>query len=261
MNEYKKKIQKEKITIKVIQFLLVISFFSLWEILSNTNIINSFIFSSPSRIMKTIMSLILDHKILNHLLATTNEVIISFSISIIISFTTALIYYIIPIIKKILDPFITLLNSMPKVALGPLLIIWLGANTKTIIVMSLLISLIVTTTTIYTGFNKTDKNMIKLFKIYHASYKDYITKLIIPYSKDNIIEALKLNSAMTLIGVIMGEFLCSKEGIGYLILYGTQIFNLSLVMSGILILLVLSGLFYLLIVYIEYLFKQKNHIK
>ena len=90
--------------------------------------------------------------------------------------------------------------------------------------------------------------MIKSFK---ANKFQILTKLIIPSSYKTIISSLKLNISMSLIGVIMGEFLVSKAGIGYLIIYGTQVFNLSLVMAGILILVVISYILYKIITFIE----------
>lgn len=244
---YLKRLKYQKITIRTIQISLLIGFIVIWEILSRNEIINSFIFSSPSKIISTLINLIENNNLFIHIYTTSMEVLISFTMSLILSFLIALILYIFPIVKEILDPFITLINSLPKVALGPLIIIWMGANTKSIIFMALLINLIVTFITILNGFMNTDKDKIKLFKVYKASKKDIITKLIIPSSSKEIVSAMKLDISMSLIGVIMGEFLSSKRGIGYLILYGTQVFNLSLVMCGIFILLLLSFIFYSII--------------
>ena len=154
-----------------------------------------------------------------------------------------------------LGTFLTLFNSLPKVSLGPLLIIWLGANTKSIIVMSLLINSIITIITIYNGFINTDQYKIKLFNSLKASKFQTLIYLVIPHNKENIISSLKLNISMSLIGVIMGEFLVSKAGIGYLILYGTQVFNLNLVMSGIILIIIISFLIYEIISLIEYFTK------
>ena len=150
-----------------------------------------------------------------------------------------------------MDPYLTLLNSLPKVSLGPILIIWLGANMKSIVVMSLLINVIVTLVTIYNGLITTDAYKIKMFKSFGASTYQIMTKLVIASNKKTIFSSLKLNISMSLIGVIMGEFLVSKAGVGYLILYGTQVFNLDLVITGIIILMIVSYLMYLLINYIE----------
>ena len=171
-NAQKKFIKKkklEKIVIIAIQVLISISFLFLWEYLSSHKIINSFIFSSPTKIIKTIYSLYSTNNIFQHLLTTIKEILISFGIGFILSMIISLIFYNFNIIYRILDPYITMLNSLPKVAIGPLILIWFGANPKSIIIMALLINLIVSTITIYTGFINTDKNLLLLFKSFKAN--------------------------------------------------------------------------------------------
>ena len=254
---YLSKRKKEKLLVIVIQIFLVVAFFILWEVLSRKNIINSFIFSSPSKIIKTISGLIESNNLFPHIWTTVYEILIAFFIGIAASFVIAIVLYQFPIVAKIVDPFLTMLNSLPKVALGPLIIIIVGANTKSIITMALLINLIVTTITIYTGFLNTDECKFRLLKSFGATKRQILTKLVIPGAYETIISSLKLNISMTLIGVIMGEFLVSKKGIGYLIIYGTQVFNLSMVMSGILILIILSYIMYLIVGYIEKILIKK----
>ena len=237
------------------QILIAAAFFIIWEYCSQHEIINSFIFSSPTKIIRCLIDLHLNNNLWHHIWTTVKEIIIAFSLGSLIGFSSAIIFYLLPILKKIFDPFLTLINSLPKVSLGPLLIIWLGANTKSIIVMSLLINIIVTIISIYNGLITTDPYKIKLFKIFKASNYQILTKLIIPHNKEIIISSLKLNISMSLIGVIMGEFLVSKAGIGYLILYGTQVFNLTLVMSGIILIMVISFIIYEIITLWE---KKKN---
>lgn len=249
--KYLKKIKLTKLFILVSQIFITIFFLLLWEILSSKGIINSFIFSSPSKIFKTIIDLYKNNNLLNHIYVTLRELIISFTLGTLIGFIFAIIFYFVNILKKIFDPFLTLLNSLPKVSLGPLLIIWLGANTKSIIVMSLLINTIVTLITIYNGLINTDEYKIKMFKSFKANKFQLLFNLIIPANKETILSSIKLNISMSLIGVIMGEFLVSKAGIGYLILYGTQVFNLNLVMSGIVIIMIISFIIYEIINFIE----------
>lgn len=239
-----KKKKVEKIFITIIQLFISIIFLFVWEYLSSHKIINSFIFSSPSKIVKTIYNLYIDNNIFNHLITTIKEIIVSFSLGFILSMILALIFYNFNIVYRILDPYITMLNSLPKVAIGPLILIWFGANPKSIIIMALLINLIVSTITIYTGFMKTDKNLLVLFKSFNTNKFKTLKYLILPNSYANIISSLKINLSMSFIGVIMGEFLVSKEGIGYLIIYGTQVFNLDLVLAGVVILVILSYIFY-----------------
>ena len=162
-----------------------------------------------------------------------------------------MIFWYFNFIYKVLDPYLTILNSLPKIALGPIIIIFFGANINSIIIMALLISVIVTVITVYNGFISTDKNKINLLKSFSANKMQIFRYAILPSSYPTIISSLKINISMTLIGVIMGEFLVSKEGIGYLINYGSQVFNLNLVISGIIILMIVSYLMYMIVSYIE----------
>ncbi|MBQ6841445.1 MAG: ABC transporter permease subunit [Bacilli bacterium] len=249
--EFIKKRKKEKRIILLTQISIIAIIILGWELLTYFEIINSFIYSSPSKIMLTIKDLAITGNLLSHIITTLSEVLIAFTLGIILGFIISVIFYEYPLIAKIFDPFLTVLNSLPKVALGPIIIIIAGANTKSIIIMALLINLIVSITTIYNGFLNTDKTKIKMFTTFKASKTQILSKLVIPNSYTTIISSLKLNIALTLIGVITGEFLVSKKGIGYLIIYGTQVFNLDLVMSGILLLLIISYILYKLVITLE----------
>lgn len=249
--QFIKKEKRKKIIIKLIQISIVLCFLLLWEYLSYKKIINPFIFSSPSKILNTIKDLYISNDLFKNIITTLKELLLAFILSFIISFFLALFLYISNTFYKIIDPFLNVLNSLPKISLGPILIIWFGANTNTIVVMSLLISIIICTETLYIGFINCNKYYLLLFKSLKASKIKTIIYLVIPSAYKSIISALKLNISMTLIGVIMGEFLVSKEGIGYLIIYGTQIFNLDLVYSGIIILLIISYLIYIPIIIME----------
>ena len=242
---------KYKLKVLITQIILVILFLSIWEIGSRLGFINSFIFSSPSKVYLTLTKLITNGELIKHISITFIEVLLAFIIGISIAFIISIIMYLSKFFKDVIDPFLTMLNSLPKVALGPIIIIWVGANTKSIIVMALLINVIVSTLTIYTGFESTDEIKIKLFKTFKANKYQILTKLVIPSNINTIISTLKINISMTFIGVIMGEFLVSKKGIGYLILYGTQVFNLNLVITGIFILIILSYIIYQLVSTIE----------
>ena len=249
--KYLKNEKRYKTNIIILQILLIISFLVIWELLVNIEVISAFIYSSPSRIINTIISLIHNNNFFIHIYITLIEVLISFVLGIALGFLIALLLYQFKMLAKVLDPFLTMLNSLPKVALGPLIIIICGANIKSIILMALLINLIVSIITIYNGFISTDEYKIKLLKSMKASKLQILTKLVIPSSYQTIITSLKLNISLTLIGVIMGEFLVSKQGIGYLIVYGKQVFNLNLVMTGIILLLIMSYVLYKLIVILE----------
>ncbi len=253
-NEHKRyllKLRTYKLKVFFFQLLIIISFLGLWEVLVNIGFLNAFIYSSPSRIIMTIIDLIKTNNLFIHIYITLKEVLISFILGLSLGFIIALILYEWPFLAKILDPFLTMINSLPKVALGPLIIIICGANIKSIILMALLINLIINVISIYNGFLGTNEYQLKLFKSLNASKYQILTKLVIPSSYRTIISSLKLCISQTLIGVIMGEFLVSKQGIGYLIVYGKQVFNLNLVMTGIIILAIISFILYKLIIILE----------
>ena len=252
--EHKRFIRKKKITsilVHLVQILLIVSLIVIWELLAKYEVINTFISSSPSRIVNTIIKLYNDGNLFNHIWTTIYETLISFGIGTLIGIVVAIVLWYSNFLYRIFDPYLTIINSLPKVAIGPIIIIYFGANIKSIIIMALLISVIVTIITVYNGFISTDQNRINLLKSFKASKRQIFRYVILPSSYPTIISSLKINISMTLIGVIMGEFLVSKEGIGYLITYGSQVFNLNLVMSGIVILLIVSYLMYLIVSYIE----------
>ena len=253
-DEYKKylmKIKINKIFVCITQILILSFLLFLWEYLSAKNMINAFIYSSPSKVIKTIIDLYKVNNLFNHIWITVYETIISFILATVLGTFFAILLWYSKFLYKVMDPYLTIFNSLPKVALGPIIIILSGANIKSIIIMALLISLIITITNVYSGFINTDKNMIKLMKSFHASRWQILKYLIIPFNYPVIINSLKINVGMSMVGVIMGEFLVSKAGIGYLINYGSQVFNLNLVFAGIIILLIVSYLMYLMVLYIE----------
>ena len=251
--EFLNKRKKEKRFIILFRIIIIVVILLLWELLSKYHIINTFLSSSPSKIINTIINLSSDGTLYNHIFITLYEVIISFVISVLIGFIIAVILWSNKILSKIIEPYITILNSLPKVALGPLIIIWVGASTNSIIFMALLINTFITIINIYNGFLSTNKDYIMLLRSLGARKKQVFTKAIFPSNLLNIVNSLKINISMSLIGVIMGELLVSKKGLGYLINYGSQVFNIDLVFSSIIILGIISYLMYLLIEKIELL--------
>lgn len=249
--KYLRRKRNKKILITSSRLLLAILLIVIWEVLARYKIINTFITSSPSNVVNTIVSLYNDNNLFNNIWTTIYETLISFGLGTAIGTLLAMIFWYFNFIYKVLDPYLTILNSLPKIALGPIIIIFFGANINSIIIMALLISVIVTVITVYNGFISTDKNKIDLLKSFSANKMQIFRYAILPSSYPTIISSLKINISMTLIGVIMGEFLVSKEGIGYLINYGSQVFNLNLVISGIIILMIVSYLMYMIVSYIE----------
>lgn len=248
--KYLQKIKKKKILVFVTQISIVVGLIGLWEMLANNGIIDSFIMSSPSRILKTFLNLT-QNNLVEHIRVTCTETIIGFLLGTIMGSMIAIILWWSDFISKVSEPFLVVLNSLPKIALGPVIIIWVGAGMPAIIVMALAISLIVTILEILNGFLNTDKELIKMAKTFRASKYQILTKIIIPANKPTFFNSLKVNIGLSLVGVISGEFLVSKAGLGYLIVYGGQVFQLDLVMASVIILAVVAAVMYRLVVLVE----------
>lgn len=246
-----KKIKREKYIIGISRASIIVFFLIVWELLARFNLINTFLSSSPSKVLATTVSLFKTDSLFNHIGITLYEVLISFVIASVLGFVIAVILWSNKIISKIIDPYLTVLNSLPKVALGPLIIIWVGASTNSIIFMALLISVFITIINIYNGFVSTDKNYILLLKSFKANNWQVFMKAVLPSNFGTIISAFKINISMSLIGVIMGELLVSKSGLGYLIMYGSQVFNINLVITSVVILGIISYLLYFIVDCIE----------
>ena len=258
-NEHKNYLKGEKnkkIVVICGQILLLVFFLGLWELLTQLKVLDSFIMSSPSRIVKQTINLFSSGNLFYHIWITLKEAIISFVIATFLGTLIAILLWWSEYTRKILEPYIVVLNSLPKIALGPIIIIWFGAGTKSIVVMAILITIIITILTMLNAFLNCDNDKIMLLKSMGANKLQILTKLIIPNALPEFISMLKINVGMTWVGTIMGEYLVSKAGLGYLIVYGGQVFQLDLVMTSTVILCILAGLMYYLVAKFEKHFKK-----
>lgn len=246
-HKYLMKQKLNKLIILTIQIAILVLFFVIWEIAAYFNWIDAFIFSSPSRIGKLLISYIQNKEIFYHTWISTYEVILGLIIGTILGIIIAIILFEFKILAKILDPFLVVLNALPKTALAPIFIIWIGTNIKGIVFVAISISLILTIINAYNAFNNVSEEKIKLLKTFGANRFVILKELILPANIDEIINIVKVNIGMSWIGVIVGEFIVSKAGLGYLITYGTQVFRLDLVMLGVFVLAIITMLMYLLL--------------
>lgn len=249
--KYLKKMRLRQASINVLQVLILAILLVGWQLAAKYKIIDPFITSYPSQILKTIYQMFLNGKLFKHIWVTVYETLIGFSIGSTGGLVIATILWWSDYLSQIFEPFIIVLNALPKMALGPVLIIWLGNGTIAIIGMALLISIIVTIMMVYNGFRETDKNKIKLLRTLGADKFEVFKKVVLPENLPTIFAALKVNIGLSLVGTIVGEFLVSEAGLGYLIVYGGQVFKLNLVMTSVIILSILAGGLYYLVAWLE----------
>ncbi|MGL5512993.1 MAG: ABC transporter permease, partial [Sporomusa sp.] len=252
--------KKKKMAIRLTQVGILVAFLIFWEVGARVGIINSFIMSSPSRIINTFANLS-SNGLLNHLWVTLYETLIGFSLGVILGLFIAVLLWWSGFLSKVSEPFLVVLNSLPKIALGPVIIVWVGAGTGAIIFMAVAISLIVTVLEMLNGFKHTNPDTIRMANSFAASKWQTFTKIVFPSNLNTLFNALKVNIGLTMVGVIAGEFLVSKAGLGYLIVYGGQVFKLDLVMASVIILAVLAAILYRLVLLGERLEKRLFHKK
>ena len=248
---YLKSVKKKSVLVNVARILFLLLFLSLWELSARFEWINPFITSSPSRIVKTIGELYENGTLFHHVGTTLWETLAGFFIAVVLGYSIALALWWSEIFRRVSEPYLVVLNALPKIALGPLIIIWCGTGSGAIVFMTVLIGLIVAILNMLNGFMSTDKNKLLLLRSMGATKLQILTKLVIPSSLPNFISMLKINVGMAWIGSIMGEYIVSKAGIGYLIVYGGQVFKLDLVMSAVFILCVLAAGMYALVALLE----------
>ncbi len=243
--------KKDKFTVIFWRIALLVLLLGIWELFANIGFIDPFIASSPSRVIATIKNLLINDNFLYHIGITLYETLLGFIIAVGLGYVVALLLWWSEKIRNILEPYIVVLNSLPKIALGPIIIVWFGSGEKAIIFMAFIIGIIVAIMTMLNGFLAADKNKMLLLRSFGASKWQILTKLVIPSSLPTLISMLKISVGMAWIGSIMGEYLVSRAGLGYLIVYGGQVFKLDLVMASTVVLCLLATLMYLLVTALE----------
>ena len=223
---------------------VVILFLVLWEVTAEADLINSFIFSSPSRILATAWQMMADGTLWLHLGVTLGETLVSFAAVTLLGLLTAILLWLFPTLSEILEPYLVMLNSLPKSALAPLLIVWLGNNVRTVMVAAVSVAIFGSILTLHTGFREMDQDKVKLIYSLGGTKKDVMFKVILPGSLPMLVSNMKVNIGLCLVGVIIGEFLSAKAGLGYLIIYASQTFKMDWMLMSIVILCLVSTVLY-----------------
>lgn len=254
--DYLRKYKTKKFLILLTQISILVLFLLAWELLTKYEIISSFFFSSPSKIVKTLSELMSSGELVYHSKITLSETLIGFAIATGIGFVVAFILWYSDFLRRVAEPYLVILNSLPKIALGPIIIVWFGAGSKAIIFMCILIVIIVTIMNILNSFTSCDKQILAMTKSMGANKFQLFFKVILPNSLKDIVATLKINVGMSWIGSIMGEYLVSRAGLGYLLIYGGQVFNLNLVMTSTVVLCFLASIMYFAVALFEKLMNK-----
>uniref|UniRef100_UPI00403F5FBA ABC transporter permease n=1 Tax=Paenibacillus sp. FSL W8-0426 TaxID=2921714 RepID=UPI00403F5FBA len=234
-----------------VQLALLVAMFVLWELAGRLRWIDVLLFSYPSKIFSQIGKDAVSGELWTHLAVTVGETAVGFLLGTLVGTLLAVLIWWSPFLSKVLDPYMVVFNSMPKVALGPIFIVMFGAGFTAIVMTTLSITVIITTLVVYNSFNEVDDNYIKVIRTFGGSRSEIFAKVVLPASYPAIVSTLKVNVGMAWVGVIVGEFLVAKQGLGYLIIYGFQVFNFTLVLSSLLIIAAVATAMYQMVVYVE----------
>lgn len=249
--KFLQRVKRDKIKLAIFRLVVLVAFITLWEVSARLSLIDPFLTSSPLRILKMFIKFLNEGTIFNHIWVTCYETIIGFSLGTILGVAVAIILWSCPFTAKVLDPYLVVLNALPKIALAPIIIFWVGNGTTAIIVITLLISIVTTIISVLTGFNEVDEGKLLLMKTFKANKYQVLRYLVVPDAVPILISALKINVGLSWVGVIMGEFLVAREGLGFLIVYGGQISQLDMVMMSIVILSIIAFIMYKLVSLLE----------
>lgn len=243
-SDYLKQCRKEKRQVRFWQWLILLLLLICWELGARSGIINAFVFSSPSRIIQTILEMAEDGSLWYHTGITLLETFVSFFLILLSGTAMAVLLWWNNRLSQIFEPYLVMLNSLPKSALAPVFIVWLGANMKTIIVAAVSVAVFGSVLTLYHSFAETEEDKLKLIITLGGTKKDILKKVILPGNIPTFLSLMKVNLGLSLVGVIIGEFLAARAGLGYLIIYASQVFKLDIVITSIFILCVISVLLY-----------------
>lgn len=256
--EYQKKQRRLRSRVLAVRSAILLLFFLLWEAGARLGWIDELLFSYPTKVFRQIWGDLASGSLWPHLGMTVGETVVGFVLGTLIGTLLAVIIWWSPFLSAVLDPYMVVFNSMPKVALGPIFIVMFGAGFTAIVVTTLSITVIITTLVVYNSFCTVDPNLVKVVRSFGASRVQEFFKVILPASFPTVVSTLKVNVGMSWVGVIVGEFLVAKSGLGYLIIYGFQVFNFTLVMSSLLIIAVVATAMYQLVVYVEKLLLSRQ---
>ena len=247
---YLQRNKRRKLFITIAQIAILLFVVAGWEFAAQTGRIDAFIMSSPQRIWQTIMNF-QNNQLIFHIGVTFGETMAGFVLGVALGILIAFILWWSSFLAKVMDPYLVVINALPKIALGPVIIIWVGAGMQAVIVMALAISLVVTIMEMLNGFVNTDPELMKMAQTFGAGKLKTFVKIVFPFNLHTLFNCLKINIGLSLVGVIAGEFLVSRAGLGYLIIYGGQVFQMDLVMTSVIVLAALAAVLYGTIVLAE----------
>ena len=230
--------------IALLQIALLVVLLAAWEIAIRFEWLAVYIYGQPSGIFVKAKTLIANGELLRDAAITAWEAIAGFLLGTILGSTVGLSLWLFPTGAAVLRPYLIALNGLPKIALAPLIIVWFGIGISSKIAIAAIITFIVAVITALQGAKEVDVDLVKLMRSLGAGRWKTWRTVIIPGSMPWIVSAFRLNVGFALIGAVVGEYIASKEGLGYMIYYAGVLYDLNAVWVGIAALMAVALLMY-----------------
>ncbi|MER1998547.1 MAG: ABC transporter permease [Lysinibacillus sp.] len=222
-----------------------------WEIGARIGWIDAFFWSKPSEIYASWVGILADGTAWVDTFFTFRSTVYGFVIGTVGGAALGLSFWWSKYYAKIAEPFIIMFEAMPKLALAPIVVLIFGLGISSKVAMAVAITLVITTLTTYNGLKQVDKDLVRMIYSLGATRMQVFLKVVVPWTMPSIISALRINIGLALTGAIVGEYIGSTHGIGRMIFYAGQTYEISLIWAGIFNLSILSMLLYILVGQLE----------
>lgn len=239
---YEAEQDKRRRWIIVARILVGIAFLAFWEF-SSGRLIDKLFVSSPSAVFARLWKWTWDGTLINNLSITLYATALGFLFGSLVGFALGLLFGRYRAVAEILDPYITALYSIPKIALAPLFIIWFGIGIESKVAVSASIVFFVVFLNTYAGVRDVNPLYINAIRIMVGKQWHVLTSVIMPSATSWVITGLKVSVPYALVGTVIGEFMSSNRGIGFLISQATGLFDTTSVFAGLIILAVIGAIF------------------
>lgn len=245
--------------VAAIQAAIVLGAFILWEIAVRVEWMSNFFWSKPSDIARTMVIFFRDGTAIQDTWFTFRATVIGFVAGCALGAVIGLSLWWSQNWARVWEPFIIVFNAIPKLALGPLIILMFGIGISSKIAMAIALTFVITALAAYAGVKSVDQDLVRLTYSLGGRRRDAFFKIVLPSAMPWIISSLRINIGLALAGVLIGEFISSQFGLGKVILYAGATYDIALIWAGIAILSALSMVLYGAVVWLERMLLRGLH--
>jgi NitT/TauT family transport system permease protein len=240
---------KRKVTL--VQAAIVVGLLAFWEVGVRVGLINQFFWSKPSDVARTMAIFATEGTAWVDTWFTFRATIVGFVAGSVIGAAIGLALWWSDNVARVTEPFIVVFNAIPKMALGPLIILLFGIGIASKIALAIALTFVITALAAFAGVRAVDPDLVKLTYTLGGTRRDVFFKVVLPSTMPWIISSLRINIGLALAGVLLGEFISSQFGLGKVILYAGATYDIALIWAGIVILAALAMALYGVVVWLE----------